>query len=111
MNNINENVREAVFDAIEATLESQLRAVRKLKSNAKTEKNKPKASMSQPEIVYNILKKAGKPLHISEIILRAEAEFDKKLDRESLASALTKKIKRHDRFCRTDRNTFGLLEV
>jgi hypothetical protein len=60
------------------------------------------------DIVYNLLKSAGGPLHISEIVARgAVAGFA--LDRDSVVSALTKRIQHSDRFRRTAPNTFALL--
>jgi len=109
-NDLNKNVREAVFDAIEKSLSYQLRAVRKLKEDLGTKKLTPQKRLSQPDMVYTILKEAGQPLHISEIISRIEKRFKTKIDKESLVSAITKKVKRHDRFYRTESNTFALLE-
>jgi hypothetical protein len=59
-------------------------------------------------IVENLLVEAGQPLHISAIIEQAKSRFNQVLDRESLVSALTKRVKRKDRFVRTGPNTFGL---
>jgi hypothetical protein len=59
-------------------------------------------------IVETILKKAGKPLHISEIIKIAERDYDVTLERDSLASYLTKKINQGKQFVRTAPNTFTL---
>ena len=39
-----------------------------------------------------------------------EQRFGFRIDRESLVSSLSKKVVRRDRFFRTDKNTFGLLE-
>ena len=65
-------------------------------------------SMSQMSIVASILKAAGTPLHISQIIQKAHEEYDVTLDRESLVSALVKKVSRKVMFVRTAPNTFGL---
>jgi hypothetical protein len=59
-------------------------------------------------IVETILKKAGKPLHISEIIRIAERDYDVTLERDSLASYLAKKINQGKQFIRTAPNTFNL---
>jgi DNA-directed RNA polymerase delta subunit len=64
--------------------------------------------MSQVEMAYNILELAGKALHISQIIEEIERVFGVALDRESLVSALTKRVLRNDRFVRTGKNTFSL---
>jgi hypothetical protein len=44
------------------------------------------------------------------LIDRIHAAFGLRPDRESLVSALTKKVNRGDRFLRTDKNTFALRE-
>jgi hypothetical protein len=49
-------------------------------------------------------------LHVSEIITDIERIHGVKVDRESLVSALTKKVVRKDRFVRTGKNTFALQE-
>jgi hypothetical protein len=53
----------------------------------------------------------GSPLHVSEIIQRANELYGVILDRESVVSALTKKVKKGDTFIRTGPNTFGLKEI
>jgi len=60
-------------------------------------------------MAYDILRKAGSPLHVSEILSRIKASFGRPVDRESLVSSLTKKVARGDRFVRTAKNTFGSL--
>jgi len=67
--------------------------------------------MSHMSIVTDILKAAGTPLHVSEIIQRAQEQYDIALDRESLVSALVKKVKRGVVFNRTAPNTFGLKDL
>jgi hypothetical protein len=59
-------------------------------------------------MVHDVLRRAGKPLHISEILERVEKLHGRRLDRESVVSSLVKKIARGDRFVRTDKNVFSL---
>jgi hypothetical protein len=104
-------IKDTILNTIEASLEAQLRAVRRLRSGE--EQAKPKAArrgMSQVDMAYDILKKAGAPLHVSEIIARIEQIHGRRVDRESLASALIKKVQRRNRFVRSDKNVFGLIE-
>jgi hypothetical protein len=61
------------------------------------------------DVVLNILTTAAEPLHITEIISRAAAA-GKTLDRDSVVSALTKRIGHADRFRRTAPNTFALIQ-
>lgn len=69
-----------------------------------------KHNKSSIGIVYDILQEANDPLHISEIIRIAKEKFDVVLDRESMVSAITKKIRKNEKFIRTGKNTFTILE-
>jgi hypothetical protein len=40
-----------------------------------------------------------------------KSRFELQVDRESLVSALTKRVARADRFVRTDKNTFALRQA
>jgi hypothetical protein len=104
-----DETRDAVLSAIEASLDAQLRAVRRLRRGETVQTGpRRRRSRSQVEMAYDVLKKAGKPLHISEILARMHSAFQVAVDRESLVSSLTKKVMRGDRFVRTDKSTFGL---
>jgi hypothetical protein len=59
--------------------------------------------------VFDILKRAGRELHINEIIERVGKVHGVELDRESIVSSLSKRVQRGDRFTRVDRNVFGLI--
>lgn len=106
-----------LLDLVEALLESQLKAVRALrKQSANPPEPAPVHGMASPRkgrssqisVVVDILKAASTPLHINEILARAKAQgFN--FDRESLVSALTKRVQRADRFARPAPNTFALL--
>jgi len=104
-------IKNTILDTIEASLDAQLRAVRRLKGGEPTAKPRaPRKGMSQVDMAYDILKRAGTPLHVSEIITRIEEVHSRQVDRESLASALIKKVQRRNRFVRTGKNVFGLIE-
>lgn len=102
-----EEVRDIILDTMVVSLEAQLRALKRLRGSSEEDEPHEK-SMSQIEIVFNILSAAGVPLHVSQIISEAEKMFGVKLDRESLVSALSKKVMKEDRFVRTGKNTFSL---
>src|SRR5215475_13696283 len=102
-----DEIKAAVLDAIEASLEAQLKAIKRLRSGPP----EPRASRertSQIQMVHDVLRRAGKPLHVSEIIERVEKAHGVTLDRESIVSTLVKKVKRGDQFIRTEKNVFGL---
>ncbi len=65
-------------------------------------------STSQMGIITDILSAAGEPLHVSEIIRRAAKQYGVTLDRESMVSAMSKKVKKGVTFVRTGPNIFGL---
>ena len=104
-----DTLRETLLEVMAETLEAQLRAVRRLRGKPSDE---PPAvhSMSQIDMAYDILCRARKPLHITELIERVEKMHGVRLDRESLVSALSKRVAREDRFVRTDKNTFAVRE-
>ncbi len=105
---MDESIHKAVLSAFEVALEAQLRAIRRLKNPESEEKRRKPKGMSQVDMVYNILRAAGRPLHITEILQRIENTFGQQVDRESVVSSLVKKVRREDRFLRTDKNVFGL---
>jgi hypothetical protein len=104
-----EEIRDIILESMVESLEAQVRALKKLRGSSEADEPREK-SMSQLGIVLNILTEAGRPLHVSEIIAEAEKVFGVKLERESLVSALSKKVMKGDRFIRTGKNTFTLKE-
>jgi hypothetical protein len=102
-----DEIEAAVLRAIEVSLEAQLRAVKRLRTGPRESRTVRKGT-SQIDMVYDVLQRAGKPLHISEIIERVQKSHGLKLERESIVSTLVKKVNRGDRFVRTDKNVFGL---
>jgi hypothetical protein len=105
------SIRNDLLEVFEVSLEAQLRAIRRLRGSLDKESAVSQKGKSQVDMAYDILKKAGTSLHINEIINRIEADHKTKVERESLASALTKKVKKGDRFTRTGKNTFEIKKV
>ncbi len=103
------DIRDTILSTIEASLDAQLRAVRRLRKGEKPEtKPSRKSRLSQVDMAYDVLKKAEEPLHINDLLERIHSAFGVRVDRDSLVSSLAKKIAHGDRFIRTQRNTFGL---
>jgi hypothetical protein len=69
-------------------------------------KTRPKRT-SNISMIQALLKAAGKPLHVTDIIATAEKEFGVTLDRDSLSSAMIKQVRKEKRFVRVAPNTFG----
>ena len=94
----------------EELLKAQLGVVRGYLRSEEPGGRERKASQrkSQMGMITDILSSAGTPLHVSEIIRQAREQYGVDLDRESVVSALTKKVKKGVAFVRTGPNTFGL---
>jgi hypothetical protein len=107
---MDEDIRNLILDVTELSLEAQLRAVRRLRATAPAPFEKPHKSMSHLDMVVDVLKSSPTPLHVTSIMERIRDQFGVDVNRESLVSSLTKKVAHKDRFRRTDRNTFGLIE-
>jgi len=63
---------------------------------------------SKIDLVQNILGSAGRPLHVADIIQLAEKNHQVHLKRDSIVSAILKKINAGQTFIRTAPNTFAL---
>ncbi len=93
----------------ESLFSAQLRAVRQLKSpKARKAKETEEKRMSNIYMAIDILQRAQRSLHISEIIAQVKTKYGVTLDRESLVSALVKKIHRHQGLSRPAPNTFQI---
>jgi hypothetical protein len=102
--------RDELLDILEASAAGQLKALRALRPPTRRRSRSPTAKgKSNIAIVEDLLQWAGRPLHIHDIIAQARARFGRTLSRESLVSALTKKVLDHHTFCRVGPNTFDLL--
>ena len=83
--------------------------VKQVKVNNEKEARVPESkSMSKIFIVSDILDSSPTPLHVTEIIKRAKSGYQIDIDRESIVSAISKKVRKGDTFIRTAPNTFGL---
>ena len=101
-------IPEGLLNLFESLLSVQLRTIRQLKNQKSTKaKLRKKEGMSNIDMVMDVLQRAGKPLHISEILAQVKSRHRVSLDRESLVSALVKKVHRNQGVTRTAPNTFA----
>jgi len=106
---MNDDLKDAILNIFEASLDAQLCAVRRLRhADSAAPRPSRRKGLSQVDMAYDVLKKARSPLHVSQLLDRIHSSFGVSIDRESLVSSLTKKVARNDRFLRTDKNTFAL---
>jgi len=108
-----DKLREDLIDILESVSRAQLLALRQLRRSptlkADLRSEETGKRMSHIDMVHDILRSARRPLHISEILDLVAKRFSVQLDRESVVSALAKRVARKDRFVRTAANTFSLL--
>jgi hypothetical protein len=102
--------REDLIEVLQKATESQLRALRLLRKAQRAPASTPGARKSNMDIVKDILTAAPGPLHINQILEQAQRQYRRKISRESLVSALAKKVLDQNTFIRVGRNTFDLLE-
>jgi hypothetical protein len=105
---MNDETKDLILGVFEASLDAQLRAVRRLRQGEPSAAPRRRKGLSQVDMAFDILKKARSPLHVSQILDRIQSQFGVAVDRESLVSSLTKKVARGDRFLRPEKNTFSL---
>lgn len=84
---------------------SKLKVIEQFQKGGQT---KPRKRTSKIEIARNVLNDAGKPLHVTEIVQLAKQVYDVRLDRDSIVSAILKKVKAGKSFIKTAPNTFAL---
>jgi hypothetical protein len=83
--------------------------LRQLKSpRPKKAKRREDRGMSNMNMAIDILQRAPRPLHISEVIAQVKTKYGVTLDRESLVSALVKKVHRRQGLSRPAPNTFEI---
>ncbi len=100
-------IPDGLLNLYDYLLSSQLRVVRQLKAPKPGKpKRQTKQGMSNIDMSLDILRQAHQPLHVSQILEQVKAKFKITLDRESLVSALVKKVHRHHGVVRTAPNTF-----
>ena len=86
--------------------EFKLKTINRFQKGIKPESKRT----SKIDTVKNVLNIAGRPLHVTEIIQMAKRDFEVALDRDSIVSAILKKVKAGKSFVRTSPNTFTLKE-
>ena len=102
-------IQEWFLSFYESLFLAQLRTVRQLKSpKPKKTRQAAQKGMSNMDMAIDILRRAQRPLHISEMIAQVKTKYGVTLDRESLVSALVKKVHRRQGLSRMAPNTFQI---
>ena len=100
------NILDKIIEFQRDLLNAQLEVISKYQQKTSSKINSK--SMSKLDIVEDILKLSDKPLHISQVIEIAKNEYNITLERDSIVSAITKKIRNNKQFIRVAPNTFTL---
>lgn len=107
--NMEKEIREAVLYSIEESLKAQLKAIKKLRGKKENEIEEPKRRrITQIGMIEDVLREEGGKLHINEIITRVQNKYGISLNRDSIVSAIIKRIQQGKTFRRCGPNTFGL---
>jgi hypothetical protein len=102
-------IPDYLLEMQESLLLAQLRAIRQLRPpKSKGLKTGERKSMSNMDMIIDILIRARRPLHVSEIISEVKMVHGASLNRESIVSALVKKLHRLPGLTRTAPNTFTI---
>jgi len=105
------HISEEILSLYEHLLRAQLNVIKQLRRAAGyEEKTIEEKGMSQVQMAYDILCSSSHPMHVDNIIGAIEKRFETRLDKESLVSALSKRVRRQDRFIKTAPNTFYLID-
>lgn len=103
-----DETRDEILAAFEFALETQLRAVRRLRDKQPRERRPSKKGLSNIGMSFEVLSRAKAPMHVDDLIAAIAQAYGVQPARDSLVSALTKKVVAGDRFEKTAPNTFGL---
>lgn len=105
--------RDDLLDALEAVSKAQLRAIHRLQRAPKPKRKGAATAegrrLSGMDMIEDILRREGRPRHITDLLAAVQKRFGVALDRESVVSAVSKRVARQDRFLRTAPNTFALI--
>jgi HB1, ASXL, restriction endonuclease HTH domain len=101
------DILEVIDNALTAALREVRRARAKTPVNFRSTGPDARQRTSNVNLCMDILGEAGGPLHIT-VLLDAILKLGIKTSRDSLASALSKRLAPRGPFIRTEPNTFGL---
>src|SRR5271165_3748579 len=100
--------RDEILAAFELALDTQLRAVRRLRGHRPKSVRPGPKGRSNIDMSYEVLRRAKASLHVDDLIVAIAQAYGVQPARDSLVSALSKKVVAGDRFEKSAPNTFGL---
>lgn len=109
-NNTKAEIIDIIIDFKEKMLNAQLKALRKMKKQ-ETDQPTQKRCISKIETALYVLKSAGRPLHINELISEIQKQYSITVEKDSLVSALTKKLNKIKGLSKVGPNTFHCIQT
>ncbi len=92
-----EDVKEVLLQVLELQLDYQLRAIRQLRGKPDGEPaivhRRGTRRQSLVDLSVQILTENGRPLHVNELVQLLQQRFGRLSDRDTLSSALAKKVR------------------
>ena len=109
-----EDLKEFLLQIIELQLDYQLRAIRQLQGKPEIEPpifpRKGRRRQSLVDLSINILTEERKPLHVNDLVQLLQQRFGRLTDRDTLSSALAKKVRQGILIKQTAPATFSLIK-
>ena len=107
-----DDIKQAMLEVMEVQLESQLRAIRRVRGVPYSESPLPlrsgKRRQSLVDLTIQILTDEGKPLHVNTLAQLLQKRFGRLANRDTLSSALAKKARSAILLRQTAPATFAL---
>jgi hypothetical protein len=100
--------RDEILAAFELALDTQLRAVRRLRGHRPMSVRPGPKGLSNIDMSFEVLRRTKTPMHVNDLIVAIAQAYGVQPARDSLVSALSKKVAAGDRFEKPAPNTFGL---
>jgi hypothetical protein len=104
--------RLLILETLEALLDTQLRSVRRLMGRSPDRpggaRRRRRQRRSLVDLAIELLTAEGRPLHVDELVRRLAERHDRHTDRDSLASALSKRALQGGEVLRTGPAIFAV---
>lgn len=105
---------EQILEVLDRVLDTALRELRLARAGSREPTaapvpRAPRQRKSQTNLCIDILTQSSEPMHVLDLVARL-GEMGVRTNRETLASALTKRLAPNGPFVRTAGNTFGLAD-
>ncbi len=109
------NNRKLILQTLEMLFEIQLKSIRQLLDEDGAQKTvrrkKGMRSQSLVDFAIKILTDENRPLHVNQLVDLLQERYNRSTDRDTISSALAKKVRQGVLVQQTGPATFGLLKT